>query len=144
MMNELFFSTPVEAEQAFYKALEAADLESMMTVWEDSDAIVCIHPLGARLQGKQNIRESWQEIFESDSRLKFQIDHVHHIVETTLAVHMVVEKITVLTRQPSQSRQSILATNIYRRGQDGWYMILHHASPPPARRPPFPANQVLH
>jgi ketosteroid isomerase-like protein len=144
MMNKHVFSTPQEAEQAFYSALEQADLDAMMAVWETSDAIVCIHPMGSRLQGILQIRKSWQQIFQSNHQLKFQIDDVKHIVEDRLAIRMIVENITIVAPRSSRSPQPILATNIYRRSRDGWYMILHHASAPPEDNLPPSANQVLH
>jgi ketosteroid isomerase-like protein len=144
MMNKPVFSTPEAVERAFYNALEQADLEAMMIVWETSDAIVCIHPLGTRLQGMLQIRQSWQQIFQSNHPLKFQIDQVRHIVQDTLAIRMVVENITLLAPRGSPSVQSVLTTNIYRRDRDGWYMILHHASPPPPENPEPSVHQVLH
>ena len=49
-------------------------------------------------------------------------------------IHLVGEKIT-LPGTPLVS-PPVLATNIYQQMQDGWYMVLHHASVSPAPLPP--------
>jgi len=45
------YLTPADAEMAFYDALERNDLEDMMAVWLDNDAVVCVHPGASRLEG---------------------------------------------------------------------------------------------
>ena len=57
------FPTAQDAENAFYEALERADLERMMAVWAEDEEIVCVHPGGPRLTGQDQVRESWRQIF---------------------------------------------------------------------------------
>ena len=52
------FATPDEAETAFYTAFANTDLDAMMLVWLDSDAVTCIHPVGPRISGHQAVRAS--------------------------------------------------------------------------------------
>ncbi len=130
-MKKPFFTNPEAAEYAFYVAIEGADLEAMMTVWEPSETIVCIHPLGPRLQGPQQIRASWRQILNSGVRLRFRIEGVQGLMQGDLAVRIVYEHITVLGTD-EQPAQPVIATNIYRRTPVGWHIILHHASPGPA------------
>lgn len=130
-MKSPSFPTPEATESAFYNALERADLAAMMAVWEDSEAIVCIHPLGPRLQGTVQIRENWRRIFNSGVRLRFRISGVHRLMQGDWAIHIIYENITVLGAE-EQPAQPIIATNIYRRTPEGWRMVLHHASPGPA------------
>lgn len=125
------FPTPEAAESAFYNALERADLDAMMAVWEAGEAISCIHPLGPRLQGVIQVRDSWRRVFSSGSRLRFKISEVRSLNGAELAVRLVYETITVLDAD-EQPAQPVIATNVYRRGRDGWRMVLHHASPGPA------------
>jgi len=126
MANESF-STPEAAETAFYEALERASLEAMMAVWEDSDAIACIHPGGQRLSGRTAVRASWKQIFAGGSNLRFSVTHRHSIAGDTLAVHMVDEHIV----SGSRRYPPVITTNIYRRSGEGWRMVLHHACPSP-------------
>ena len=51
-MSEPYYATSRDAEQAFYAAFQKADLAEMMQVWADDDSIVCIHPMGPRLDGR--------------------------------------------------------------------------------------------
>jgi hypothetical protein len=41
MSSKKIFTTPQDVENAFYEALERADLDSMMQVWSEDDDIVC-------------------------------------------------------------------------------------------------------
>jgi len=136
-------ATVEAAEAAFYQALEAADLEAMMAVWEASQEIVCIHPMGPRLCGVRAVRESWARIFGSGTRLRFRLSEIHSLGSGELWTRVVFENITVVDAD-EQPAQPVIATNIYRRSERGWQMVLHHASPGPARRQaPGPAP-VLH
>lgn len=125
-----FLPTPEAAEYAFYSAFESADPDAMMAVWETSEAIVCIHPLGPPLQGCAQIRESWRQIFGSGTRLRFRLSGIRSVVQEGLAIRIVYEHITVLGAE-EQPAQPVIATNVYRRTPYGWRMILHHASPAP-------------
>ena len=71
--NKLF-STSDEAEKAFYAAFQQEDLELMMSVWADDEDITCIHPGGNRLEGINNILESWEQIFSHENGIKFEIN----------------------------------------------------------------------
>ena len=46
-----------QAEAAFYRAFEKADLGAMMAVWAEDEEILCIHPGGQRLIGMDAVRE---------------------------------------------------------------------------------------
>ena len=53
------------------------------------------------------------------------------------------ENITILDSK-EQPRQPVIATNAYRRGAQGWRMILHHAAPGPAAEEPAAKSGQLH
>ena len=123
------FRTPKETEAAFYQALEQADLDAMMEVWADNDNIACVHPMGPRLEGQEEITESWRRIFSNGARMRFRISDVQALTDGGVAVRVVHENITVSNRS---SESIVLATNVYRLIGDSWYMVLHHASPAPS------------
>ncbi|MEE4377923.1 MAG: nuclear transport factor 2 family protein [Candidatus Competibacteraceae bacterium] len=129
-MTNPCFATSFAAESAFYAAFEAADVDAMMLVWENSELITCIHPLGAPLQGMIQLRASWQQIFATGTRLRFRIININTVTQNDLAIHVVYETITVVNAA-EQPRQPIIATNIYSRKPEGWHMVSHHASPAP-------------
>ena len=128
-MKSTIFTTPQDAEAAFYEALEKADLEAMMAVWADDEDIVCVHPGGARLSGVAQVRESWRQIFAGGQTLRFRLRHQQSLNGMTLAVHSVYEQISIAGE--ARARNPMIATNIYMRTADGWRMVVHHASAAP-------------
>ena len=128
-MNEPNLASAEQAEEAFYTAFAGANLEAMMAVWGEGRDVVCIHPHGPRLVGKQEIREGWRQIMQNSPPIRFKVSQLSRIVDGDLAVHFVNEHIHV--GDADEPEFTILATNVYRRADDGWRMILHHASPTP-------------
>jgi uncharacterized protein (TIGR02246 family) len=133
-MTGRIFPTAQDAENAFYEALERADLEGMMAVWAEDEDIVCVHPGGARLTGQDQVRESWSRMFAAGGRARVHISQQVAISAMMLAVHSVHENFTV--EGEAQPRAPIVATNVYLRTAAGWRMIVHHASPAPAQPQP--------
>ncbi|MEJ2114797.1 MAG: nuclear transport factor 2 family protein [Gammaproteobacteria bacterium] len=125
-MEEIkLFTTPEEAEKAFYTAFQQQDVELMMSVWSDGEDITCIHPGGPRLGGQTDIRESWEQIFSHENGIKFEINQKRVQMENDIAIHHVIESIYM----DGELQSEIIATNVYRKSRDSWYMVLHHASP---------------
>ena len=122
------YPTPEDAETAFYEAFERADLAAMMTVWAEDDDVVCIHPQGPRLLGFEAVRESWVQIFSGGaSRLRMKTVESRTFAGQSVAVHAVVEVLSVQGQQGPT--QSVCATNVYELTDNGWRMVVHHASP---------------
>ena len=136
-----FYSTPQDAEAAFYEALERADLEAMMSVWAEDEEIVCVHPTGPRLAGYAMVQESWRQIFASGARMKVQMSNQVYLQGMLLSIHSVHENITLVGEE--QVRAPVVATNVYLRGPLGWRMLVHHASPAPPE-PPADIPKILH
>jgi uncharacterized protein (TIGR02246 family) len=124
------FPTAQDAENAFYEALERADLESMMAVWSEDEEIVCVHPAGQRLAGQVQVREAWRQMFAGGPGMRVQVAQRVAVAGVMVAVHSVHESITVTGEQ--RPRPPMIATNVYLRTPAGWRMIVHHASPAPA------------
>ena len=126
-MSDTRFATPEDAEAAFYDAFQRHDLEAMMRVWADEETIVCIHPMGPRLGGRRAIAESWREIFEAGSSMRFELTELERSRDETIAVHCLRENI--VHGAGFAQRAQVLATNVYKMTAAGWRMIVHHASP---------------
>lgn len=121
------FSDPNSAEQAFYDAFRQLDESAMQAVWSDSDDASCIHPGGALLQGKQDVIDSWREIFSGSKPPQVHYRLIRSNADARLAVHTVEERIN----SGSGDRQAIvLATNVYIYCDGGWSLLAHHASLP--------------
>lgn len=126
-MSKDKFLSPKDAEDAFYLAIENADLQSMMSVWSDNNAAVCIHPGAPRLEGRDEIRRSWQEIFEASPPMMFTVSDERITQDDHLAVHLVKEEIVI----EGEIVSIMLTTNIFHFIDGGWKMMLHHSSPEP-------------
>ena len=144
IMPDSSLPTPEAAEAAFYAAFEARDLNAMMAVWAVDNAVACIHPLAAPLNGRAAVAAGWHSMFEAAGQFRVQVEVAHEIREVGQVIRIVREYLII--GQETEPRPPILATNVYRKEADGWRMVLHHASPlqvggtPPSRTPPA----VLH
>ena len=146
-MSEKIFPTAQDAENAFYEALESRDLDAMMAVWAEDEEILCVHPLGPRLTGQDQVRESWAKIFAGEAAARVHVSHQVAISGMMIAVHNVQENFTLegenRSQQVADSRPApIVATNIYLRTGAGWRMIVHHASPSPVKEQPEPPKRA--
>ena len=126
-MSASYFSTPEEAEDAFYRAFEAGDLDGMMAVWAEDDSVVCIHPGAPRLEGREAIADGWRQLFEHSAGVRFVITDERYTQDALLAIHIVREEL----RLDGEVANVILATNVYQLIENNWRMILHHASAEP-------------
>ncbi len=128
-MSDTGYSTPQEAEAAFYAAFQRKDARAMMAVWAEGNDVVCVHPGGRMLIGADAVRASWETIFRHGPALHFVVEERQRTEDGELALHVVQEHIRV---GGEMAPAPVLATNAYRRTANGWRMILHHASPGPA------------
>lgn len=129
-LSKTIYTTPQQAEAAFYEAIERADLEAMMAVWAEDEEIICIHPGGARLAGYTSVREGWRQIFAGGRNLRFALASQVYSQGMLLSVHSLHENITIIGEQ--RKPPPVVVTNVYIRGPLGWRMLVHHASPGPA------------
>jgi len=117
---------PEAAENAFYAAFAAGDFTTMMDLWAHDDEIICVHPLGPRLSGRAAIAASWRQLLTAEATRQFDCRIITKWHGDDLAVHMLDELISV---PGSDLRfRPVIATNVYRRVDDAWYIIEHHAS----------------
>lgn len=135
------FDTSREAETAFYRAFEEKDLEAMMAVWDDSDDVICVHPMGSPLRGARAVAQGWREILGAETEMRFGIEEIQVTRQGPLAIHIVREHIMVPGGRPVAP---MTATNVYRETPAGWRMILHHASPAPPLVAARPAGSPIH
>jgi uncharacterized protein (TIGR02246 family) len=123
------FPTADEAELAFYDAFERCDIAAMMTVWTESDSVVCVHPGGPRLVGFEAVREGWVQIFAGAPQLRVRTVDVQRFDEQGVAVHSVIEEVSPRGQQGPVGQ--VYATNVYELTDGGWRMVVHHATSAP-------------
>ena len=120
----ILFATAKDAEQTFYRAFAAADFQTMKTVWADHD-IACIHPGSEMLLGPQEVLASWGQVLATQGAVTLRVELLYRLAQEQQVIHVVREHF----RDPAHAdARPVLATNVYRREQDGWRMRLHHAS----------------
>jgi ketosteroid isomerase-like protein len=116
-----------DIERQFYEALQGGDIERLMAVWSDDDEIVCVHPGGPRLVGAAAIRASFESIF-ANGAIPAQPEKVRRVLSLSSAVHNVLEQVQVMGADGPQAAW-VIATNVYLKGERGWRLVCHHASP---------------
>jgi ketosteroid isomerase-like protein len=127
------YGSSTTAEDAFYDAFRAGDVEAMMRVWAASVDVACVHPSGPRLESVPDIRRSWELIFQDGVQREFDLRCRRIVGTDAFRIHLVEENITVAGT--SLVSPPVLATNVYQQLRDGWYMVLHHASVSPFALP---------
>jgi len=124
---KLVFSSPDAAEEAFYRAMQKRDLNLMMGVWAEDDNITCVHPGSKRIDGRNAVRASFEQVLSATPAMEFRLSDVSHYYDQNLAVHVLHEHIRL--GDDSHYQPPVIATNVYRLTDNGWRMVLHHASP---------------
>jgi uncharacterized protein (TIGR02246 family) len=120
------------ANEAFYEAFEAHDLEGMSRVWLHDSSVRCVHPGHDLLQGWKAVRASWKEIFANLQWIRLSPTNVTVTVGATDDVAVVVCTENVTEQRGDHLSVSVkIATNIYRKSGGDWRMVHHHASPAP-------------
>jgi ketosteroid isomerase-like protein len=120
------FNSPDAVENAFYKAFANCDTEAMGKIWAN-DNVVCIHPGSSALIGYDAVLRSWRTILDNSEPPNLHFEVVNQYTSNDLTIHIVEEQIRSETTNP-ETVAIVLATNIFRRDENGWHMIEHHAS----------------
>ena len=126
MRRTPLFTSAEAAEEAFYEALERADVDAMMALWADDEDAVCVHPGGPRLVGLPAIRAAWEEIFRGGG-LHVRPTEAKAWTSGTVAVHAVIEQMVVAGRLGAEVVR-VHATNVYLKGPIGWQIVMHQAA----------------
>jgi ketosteroid isomerase-like protein len=127
------------ANERFYSAFENLSIQEMESVWAKDAEIQCGHPGWRILRGWKPVMESWRRIFENTPQVRFMLTDVAIQVRGDLAWVTLYENLNSLIDGQNVAA-TILTTNIFRKGADGWRLIHHHGSsvaqPPPQAPPP--------
>ena len=123
----LELSTAQDAEDAFYDAIDDQDGERLRNVWEDSGDIACLLPMQPMLHGAQ-VHEAFRPLIEGEVRLDIQVRHIRWLDAGDIAIHLVEERVMVPGNPP---QPAVYALNIFRKGDNGWRMLIHQNSPTP-------------
>jgi ketosteroid isomerase-like protein len=119
----------LEANRSFYSALERRNFGEMEECWSHADDVACTHPGWHRLDGWDEVSRSWQAIFTNSRPWRVRCEGERAIVDGALAVVFCTENLEAIGGQGEPARMQ--ATNVYRKENDAWKMVHHHASPMP-------------
>jgi len=89
--------------------------------------VKCVHPGWPLLVGWEAVRSSWKTIFENTAEMRFTLSDVRSAARGDLAWVTCTENIFSEVRG-RLAVTSVLATNMFEHGPQGWRMIHHHAS----------------
>lgn len=110
------------ANEAFYVAFAARDLQAMSEIWSRTDLVTCIHPGASTLQGRDQVIQSWRVILSNPASPQ--------IVCRNPSAHLHGDIAYVLCWEQIQEA-FLIATNIFIREEGRWRMVHHQASPAP-------------
>lgn len=128
-----FFTPTLELEirranHDFYDAIESLKIEKMEEVWLNSETIQCIHPgWNERLIGWHAVMQSWYTIFQNTEYIEFNISDFDCLIEGDMAIVNCTEKM-MSAAEEEIIHNEILATNVFQKSGDRWWLILHHGS----------------
>jgi ketosteroid isomerase-like protein len=129
------YNTPQEAEDDFYDALEECDLSRLLSVWADSDDVCCLLPMYPMIQGRKAVEEMFSHLFSAGQGVELSVLHLSWIETGDIAIHQVEQ--TVQKAPPDRPPPPpFYGTNIYRKGERGWRLIVHQNAPKPEPPPP--------
>lgn len=124
------YSTPQDAEDAFYDALEEGDLGRLLSVWADTDDVCCLLPMYPLIRGRKEVAEVFQHLFARGHGVALSITHLGWIQTADMAIHQVEE--TIQNPPPGNAPPPpFYGTNIYRKYADGWRLLVHQNAPTP-------------
>lgn len=120
--------TVIAANEAFYHAFSHRDLRAMTSIWWQGSTSVCIHPGSQPIVGWSNIQSSWEAIFRHTDSLEIDLEIVQLEVDRSLA-YVVVKEIVLQSNQNRKMKAQSIATNVFQKMAQKWYLVNHHGSP---------------
>lgn len=129
------YTTPQEAEDAFYDALDEGNLSELLSVWAESDDICCLLPMHPMIQGRQGVTDVFTHMLSQGHGISVSIKHLSWIETDDIAIHQIEETVQS-TPSDTPPPPPFYGTNIYRKDNSGWRLIVHQNAPTPP--PPQP------
>ena len=123
-----------QASEQFYEALNRmidGDPEPMMEVWSHGSDVANMHPTGGRQIGWEEVRASWergaQGFAQGFSEGEVSIEDLVVVpLSDDVAYTLGTEQGQIATLGAETVSLNQRVTNIYRREEGEWKMVLHH------------------
>jgi ketosteroid isomerase-like protein len=126
------------ANDEFYAAVEAGDLERLAAVWAVGDLArdaTCVHPGWPSVVGREAVLRSWALILANSPYLQFFLTDVTVRVIGEVAVVTCTENILTGVGDDTPDGAGELTggrattVNVFQATPRGWVLWLHHSSP---------------
>ncbi len=117
----------LEANQAFYEALQSLDLAQMEEIWLHEDWVGCLRPGWELIMSWQDVRESWANIFRSTGQVRVGISRAWVHGEGETAWFRCIENATAAS-QEGFSTTVVEVTNTFVRRHGRWRLAHRHTT----------------
>lgn len=111
------------ANQRYYDAFEAADLDAMSAAWEHGDRVVCTHPGWPALRGWAKVAASYMALFQRPPSLQFVLTEARPVVIGEAAWVSLDENLL-----GDQGGVTVSVLNLFALDGGRWSMVAHHGS----------------
>jgi len=120
------------ANERFYAAIEAGDLDAMRALWVDDETSLCVHPGAVPVRGPGPIGRSWALLMAGTAYLQFVLTDVEVSLREEVATVTCTEN--VITAEEGGHLDSfaagqVVGTNVFVLTPQGWRLWVRHASP---------------
>lgn len=120
----------IKVNELFYKALGTRNLELMRDIWVRDERSGCVHPGWIVLRSWDAIMQSWENVFDPEDQVDIKISEITIEIKDSFAWLTCVQEMVYIKREPVMFNLS-QSTNLFEKGDNGWLMLFHHASPIP-------------
>ena len=116
------------ANDAFYQALRAADVDAMSRVWLPSDSVSCAFAATGFEVGYDDVLSSWRRVFTAGRPVSVDVDVLSVSVRRNVA-WVISRQVIIAVRGILNLGGERMVTNIFQKRRGRWLMVHHHASP---------------
>lgn len=123
-----------KSSEQFYSAVNRminGDSRALSDVWSHGAEVTAMHPIGGRMIGWDNVRQSFEQVAQIATEGKVTLVDQVIQVEGDLAYEVGVER-GQATLAGTQVGLDFRVTNIYRRERGEWKIVHHHTDVSPA------------
>jgi len=126
--SQVILDQVLAVNRRFYDAFEARDVDAMEACCNTTAHAQCLHPAGVWLRGWDEVRPGWEHLFANIGYIEFELSDIRVHVLDPIGIVTCVERVTI-PGSGGATVTEIAATNLFVLGDDGWRLLIHHASP---------------